>query len=154
MSDLTEADFVPLDDFPLVWRWVERWRTPGSPPVTPSLRAIRPERARDLSERAAALHLSRGPGAHAVVVDASATQSEVREQLLRLAPSDAESVIVSWDPETAVMTTWRVFCLSWDDFCYAGSDDVTVWPESLAWSLVYDHVDEFRFVEWGARPPF
>lgn len=153
MSDLTDSDFVPLDDFPLVWRWVDRWRMPGSPPVTPSLRAIRPERARELSARAAVLHLSRANGSRTTVVDASAGQGEVRDQLLRLAPNGAESVIVSWDPDTAVMTTWRVFCLSWGDFCYAGTDDVAVWPPSLAWSLLYDPVDEFRFVEWGARPP-
>ena len=37
-------------------------------------------------------------------------------------------VVISWDKNTAVLVNARTFTEFWDDFCYAGSDDVSIFP--------------------------
>lgn len=44
------------------------------------------------------------------------------------------------------MADWGTFVSFWDDFCYAGSDDVTILPLREHWTLCYDHDEQFRFV--------
>ena len=53
--------------------------------------------------------------------------------------------LLSWDVETAVSTDWQTFVTHWDDFCYPGSDDLTVWSPEASWYLCYDHEEVFRF---------
>lgn len=54
-------------------------------------------------------------------------------------------VIISWRPECAVRTTWGIFTQWWDDFCYAGSDDAFIVPDSSRWFLAFHHEDWFSF---------
>jgi len=70
--------------------------------------------------------------------------NELREWLLRQQPKDI-SVVVSWQANLAVRTTWRVFTEYWDSFCYPSSDDVAVWPVSEQWVLAYHHYELFEF---------
>ena len=49
----------------------------------------------------------------------------------------------------AICVSWGVFCQYWDDFCYPASDDVTIWPLSEEWFLIYDHSEKFFFVRCG-----
>ena len=54
-------------------------------------------------------------------------------------------VIVSWQPDLGVRTTWHIFADYWDAFCYPSSDDVAVWPEGKQWVLAYYHYELFEF---------
>jgi hypothetical protein len=56
-----------------------------------------------------------------------------------------EPVIVSWDRQLAVFTTWGVFCHYWDDFCFPISHDVLIWPVSEHWALFYHHEEILFF---------
>ena len=56
-----------------------------------------------------------------------------------------EEVIVSWQPDIAVITTTEIFIKYWDDFCYQSSDDVSIWPSSEKWILHYHHHDIFYY---------
>jgi hypothetical protein len=56
-----------------------------------------------------------------------------------------QPVILSWDRETALRTSWEFFTAHWDDFCYPLSDDVLVLPENGGWVLRYHHEEIFFF---------
>ncbi len=58
------------------------------------------------------------------------------------------TVILSWQPSTAVSTSWEIFARYWSDFCYPASDDLTVWSESEDWCLLYHHEE---FLQFGKR---
>ena len=57
----------------------------------------------------------------------------------------SELVTLSWNQQTAIQTTWEVFTSYWDDFCYPSSDDVSIWPGSERWALLYHHYHRFEF---------
>jgi hypothetical protein len=82
-------------------------------------------------------------------VDVTRTATFDRDQgrvwLLARQPNKESSVILSWQPDTALKTTWGIFTDYWDDFCYGASDDLSVWPEDADWALLFHHEDEFHF---------
>ena len=57
------------------------------------------------------------------------------------------NIIVSWQPDAAVLTQTNIFIKYWEEFCYPSSDDVTVWPENEKWVLQYRHYEQFWFGE-------
>jgi hypothetical protein len=58
---------------------------------------------------------------------------------------ETSQIIVSWQPDSAVITDMDTFLKYWDDFCYPSSDDVSVWPENEAWVLNYSHEEVFWY---------
>jgi len=142
------ADVVPMDQFPLAWRFTdERWSRRGAG----ALRDIRPLTARRAAELhavlAAAHHVDREAGAEHV---AAACHDEpgarlVGQGLARLPPADAERIVLSWDHGAALETSWRTFREQWEVFCYPGSDDLTISPLDGRWLLCYHHWEEFSF---------
>jgi hypothetical protein len=46
-------------------------------------------------------------------------------------------VYLSYQPEWAIATTWKMVVKYWADFWYPGSDDLTVIDESLAWAYCF-----------------
>jgi hypothetical protein len=150
----SEADFQPLADFPLSWRWLSPSHAPLTYEVLSDLRALKPSVAFHLADRAAELC-----GAHdaaAATFSATGDSEVVRELLERLAINPTEPVLLSWDRDTALLMTWHTFCGCWDVFCYPASDDITIWSPEGNWVLCYHHSECFRFrrgaVSNAARP--
>jgi hypothetical protein len=151
MINIKQADFRPLDEFPLKWQWTDsRWNKLP----TDALNAIQPftdEKAREFLQYS--LEFSDYTGLfeshfdNISRIDAPADSPEIYQQLLNLSPDKNQMVIVSWDHDHAVLVRWAVFCKYWDDFCYPASDDVTIWPLSEEWALMYLHHEEFVFGE-------
>lgn len=153
MITVAATDVVPMNQFALAWRFTdERWSRRGGA----ALRDVRPLTV----ARAAALH---GPLADAchVARESSAQHlpaacqdeagaREVGAALAALAPADQERIVLSWDPQTALETSWRTFREQWEVFCYPGSDDLTISPLDERWMLCYHHWEEFSFT---LRPP-
>ena len=54
-------------------------------------------------------------------------------------------IFVSWDRETAVITSSDVFIQHWNDFCYPSSDDVTIWPKDISWVIQYRHHEQYSY---------
>jgi len=71
---------------------------------------------------------------------------EARRWLRKLPVDPAEKIVIDWGFRSAVQTTWEIFTRFWDDFCYASSDDVEIFPRSGGWILLYHHWELF---EWG-----
>ena len=74
-----------------------------------------------------------------------ADESVVREWLDSLPIPADESVVVSWDAETAVTTPFAVVAQDWSDFFYPGSDDAAVIPPNGEWMLMWHHYELFEF---------
>jgi hypothetical protein len=143
MLSFASHDFVPLEQSGRWWRWSEARTNRLPPSALAHIRALRPERAADLAPRAAFLCAARRDGM--TNFPAGADAGAVRLALGALGVDAHTRVVVSWDETDAVLTDWSTFVAYWDDFCYPGSDDLTVWPVGEEWTLCYDHTEQFRF---------
>jgi hypothetical protein len=147
VTEFSTADFVPLDDFPLLWRWTRRSYDLLPAPALATIRplgecaaaAVAPEAAARCGQVAgAAIEFALDTGGE----DASA----VRSWLARLEIPAVVPVIVSWAPHLAIVTCWETFAQHWDAFCYPASDDVTVWAPGDGWTLCYHHFERLEYV--------
>lgn len=125
-------------EFPLAWRW-----TQPSHAVLPVnvLAQIRPLTRSEIALLDASATSEGGPTS-----SCSAEQSHiVSTWLRRVQPDVFARVIVRWNEELAVETTWEIFTNYWDDFCYPSSDNVMVTPITGTWQLAYHHYELFDF---------
>lgn len=58
-----------------------------------------------------------------------------------------ENLFISWNRTTCIYTTKDIFIKYWDDFCYPGSDDITIISEMTKWVYFYNHIEVGRFWE-------
>ncbi len=56
-----------------------------------------------------------------------------------------ENIFISWNRSTCVYTTKEIFIKYWDDFCYPGSDDITIISELTNWVYFYNHIEVGKF---------
>jgi hypothetical protein len=143
MIALASSDFVALDLFTLKWRFTPDRTGPLAPGLLARIRPLTTERAEDFAAFARSQCEKALPFGQTFRSDDAA--DIVRAQLRALSPAPSETVLVSWDAQTAVATDWEVFVALWDDFCYPASDDVTIWPLDQSWILCYRHHDIFQF---------
>jgi len=142
------ADVVPMDQFPLAWRFTDdRWARHGAD-ARLDMRPLRAARAAVLhgplaGASSAARHTAAEHVAAACQDEAGARR--VSDALASLGPGDDERVIIVWDPRTALETSWRTFSANWEVFCYPGTDDVTISALDGRWVLCYHHWEEFSF---------
>ena len=126
-----------LDNFPLAWRWTSTAHAVLSLETLALIEPLAPDEASDIAAEA----LRR------CTIESNAQEFAADEQAdatLRALPiPDEATVLISWSAETAVRTRWRVFREHWDDFCYAASDDVSIWAPGSEWSLCYFHYEVF-----------
>jgi hypothetical protein len=146
MTALSESDFVPLEGFSLAWRWTQDSHTALPAASLARIRPLSAARAADIAPEATELCIG---GDTAMLRSAAGDPARIREWLAKLPVEPVALVLASWDVATAVATDWETFVAYWDDFCYAGSDDVTLWNPNATWYLCYDHEEVFRF---GRRP--
>ena len=113
MITVDPADVVPMDQFPLAWRFTdERWdaRRGG---LRADLHPLRPARARELAPRLAEAcavhHLDEGrPDVHiAAPCESAADVVRTRDTLAGLPIGADERIIVSWEPTVALETSWQ-----------------------------------------------
>ena len=151
MITIEVADVVPMDQFPLAWRFTdERWDAlPGGQRA--DLHPLRPARARELAsplaEACALYHHGEGKAdVHiAAPCETAADVERTRERLSDLPIGADERIVVSWESAVALETSWRTFTTHWQAFCYPSSDDVTVSPLDERWVLCYHHWEAFSF---------
>ena len=136
MITVDGADVVPMDQFPLAWRFTdERWDARRGGPRA-DLHPLRPARARELA----------APCVNAADV------VRTRDALGNLPIGADERIVVSWEPAVALETSWRTFTTEWQAFCYPGTDDVTISPLDERWVLCYHHWEAFSFTTRPNEP--
>jgi hypothetical protein len=143
MIEFARSDFVSLELFELNWRFTPDDTGAFSPDLLARIRPLTSERAADFAAFARSQCEEANQFGQTFPSDGEA--DVVRERLRALPPRSSESVLVSWDAQTALVTDWAVFVTLWDDFCYRSSDDVTIWPLDHSWVLCYRHYDIFQF---------
>jgi hypothetical protein len=134
---------MTIQEFPLAWRWTDARYAVFPPDVLAQLCPCSPDEASHLFKRAMALSRSEDPTARRI--SAEGAPEQVSAWLQAQQPRLSEEVFVCWSVDTALRVSWSTFVERWDDFCYPGSDDVTVLPQSGSWMLLYHHWDEFEF---------
>jgi hypothetical protein len=132
--------------FPLAWRWTQTSHNVLPDSILAQMIPLDAEASIGLDKKHMALFSGRELD---VDLFNSIKKHEGEDMTLSfLSTLDIEkptSVFLSWNSNTALRTTWDIFCQYWDDFCYPSSDDVTVTPEDDSWILCYHHEDAFEF---------
>jgi hypothetical protein len=152
MIELQENHFVALSEFRLAWRFND-----PNYHVLPSeaLADLRPLDAScaasiNLSVTAASTVHQSGPSEPIARIDAAGSSDQAVKaasaELAALPIAGAQRVIVSWDQDHALETSWLTFRSYWNDFCYPSSDDVTIVPLEGGWTLRYHHWEQFSYV--------
>jgi hypothetical protein len=138
MIDIEEDDFTSLALFSLNWRWADpKWnQLPDN--ILSQIRPLREDKAQALWSQPLLLSSNADWLDQFVETDTSQDEQEVRHWLQQKSLIDNQQVVISWDKQTAGITTWN-------DFCYPSSDDVTIWPLSTDWVLRYYHSEVFSF---------
>ncbi len=62
----------------------------------------------------------------------------------RAIPFDKE-VYLSWDGNNGMVTKWKFVVKYWNSLFYGGADDLTIFDQSLEWTLLFFHEDEIHF---------
>jgi hypothetical protein len=142
-----------MEQFALKWRFTDpRYR------VLPAvhLEQVKPlssDSSRRLWELTLPLHgdLPFTPGLFGTVESVSLDNSDpagiraVRKWLFGRKVPFKSPVYLSYQPEWAIATTWKMVVKYWDDFWYPGSDDLTVVEGPFAWALLFWHESEAFF---------
>ncbi len=148
MTEIFESDFRVLEDFPLKWRWTDPKYNVLPPDTLASIKPFTLAKAKELLKISMAFADSHGllPDhfEHIEGIDASVEADIVRNWLTDRLPAN-EEIIISWDQDSAVQVSSKVFCNYWDDFCYPASDSIIAWPLNETWALTYLHHEEFVF---------
>lgn len=151
VTEFTAADFAPLDDFPLLGRWVSRTHERLPARALRTIRPLTPAVAARIGAEAAVRGARRPVSELELAIRAEWDAPEpVRQRLAALPIAGDVEVVLSWDPAMAVVTRWGTFVRYWHAFCYPSSDDVTAWAPGGDWTLSYHHV---QFIEFGRTPP-
>ncbi len=138
-----------IADFPLIWRWTSATHAVFSESELAGLHPCSPTEAARIHDDSRVFDFRTGIDPqqfNSVSIQSADISTDGGCSWLRtLLPDISEQVIVSWDRETALRTTWEFFTAHWDDFCYPLSDDVLVIPSTGAWVLRYPHEETFYF---------
>ncbi len=157
MLDVTP---ILMEQFSLKWRFTDpRYRV--LPPV--HLEQVKPlslDSSRRLWDLTLPLHkdLPFTPGFFRVVESIPLDNAEptairaVRKWLFARGVPFKTPVYLSYQPDEAIATTWKMVIKYWDDFWYPGSDDLTIVDDSFAWALLFWHESEAFFGDNRNRP--
>jgi hypothetical protein len=139
------SEFQPMSQFRLAWRWMSATHAVLSDDALNRIHPLAPWAARRDAEQALAVCCVQADETFSASSDDFERVSSTLLALPVLPPTD---IVVSWDEETAVETTWEIFCLHWSDFCYPNSD-VSIWSRPARWSLCYRHYEMFSYRRGG-----
>ena len=138
-----------IRNFPLAWRWTSSEHYELSEEVLRQMVGLDSAQSRALAQRNRGLIDRNGlVGSAFIQIRGHPATGECSDFLRSLDVSPETAVLLSWDEETALRTTWCIFKKHWEAFCYPGSDDVTISPDSDSWLLYYSHEEQF---EYGKR---
>ena len=150
MIELDESDYEPLSHFRLLWRWASPRHAELPANVLECIRPIADARAGLIDEYAMRVveHGRLKPESFRDlrrIETGREDESAVSDWLVALPVPGDESVIVSWDAQTAVTAPFGLVVKYWSDFFYPASDDAAVIPRRTDWMLVWHHLESFEF---------
>ncbi len=145
----TKCATMDIREHPLGRRWTDPKHAVLPDDVLDQMVPFTPEEAEEICERFRAAEGRTGlsPEEYEMRVIPSGILSPAEGcAWLRFQQPDTEAeVFLSWEPDTAIQTTWGVFADHWEDFCHLASGDLNVWPENGNWALFFHHDETFQF---------
>lgn len=72
-------------------------------------------------------------------------ESDIKKQLYKRGLPFNKEVYLSWQPDEGMIVPWKILIKYFDDFYYSGSDDLTIFDDSLNWALLFYHESEIYF---------
>lgn len=132
----------PMDirEFPLAWRWTDELYSVFSDEVLSQIQPLSRQDAQFAFETVRGIQRNSG-----VILSVGVSDEDGRIWLRERHDGLDDLVNISWSPDCALRTSWRIFTEHWSDFCYPSSDDVVVCPDSADWVLSYHHDERFEF---------
>ena len=138
------TDKQRLASFPLRWRFVPPHASDF--PVE-QLVPLEPSSARELHRSLEALcdGLLLACGRVREIERFDLRREDAVSEWLWSRPVQPESVLLSWDADTAVALPWELFVSRWDDLWYPASDDLTVVDPDRSFVLLLAHDETALF---------
>jgi hypothetical protein len=145
--------YIPMGKFALKWRFTDPRYRALPPAHLEQVKPLSSESSRRLWDLMLPLHedLPFTPGFFRTIEsvrtnneDPAALRS-VRKWLFGRGLPFQTRVYLSYQPEWAIETTWKMVIKYWDDFWYPGSDDLTVVDETFAWATMFWHEGQAFF---------
>lgn len=138
-----------LKDFPLAWRWTDEKYALLPDDVLSRISPQTSEQADRLFKESLRFCGTDGLDERWFSLTQIGTKgvepARVSEWLMACHNNTDTTVFLSWQPNTAVSTTWGIFAQYWSEFCYPASDDLNVWSEAHSWVLLYHHEELLQF---------
>lgn len=141
-----ESDFISIENFSLIWRWNQESHSILPKNILDSIKPTSKSCSKKIYSKGLDLYSKIDQNIPSIIDTADKNQKKVKFILRDLIQNHNEKVFIVWDSETAVITTWNSFINYWDDFCYASSDDVFIFPSSFSLILAYRHFEQFEFL--------
>ncbi len=162
MIELTPRDFRPLDGFPLSRRWIGSAKELLPIETLTHIHPLREAKASELWLPGDDRYIDElwqcafkdipeplpSTSLFEFILRIDVNQdgvSVVTKKLRSLSLPDDEIVVVQWEQEIAVTVPWGILRENWYNFCYPGSDDVSMCPVTETWLLLYYHEDQIIF---------
>lgn len=140
-----------LKDFPLAWRWMNEKYALLPEHVLFRIHPQSKEQAAQLFRKSLEFCGSDGLDEKQFLLSQIETNEvlplDISDWLFSHHQNQETQVILSWQPDLAVKTTWGIFVKYWTEFCYPASDDLIVWSELYTWVLLYHHEEQLQFGE-------
>lgn len=123
MIDLQPEDFVSLPEFKRAWRFLDPKYNVLPPAALADLRPISLKRLETISailEIASARIVTNDTQLTDInaVCESGKARDLISTALVGLPIPTDQRVIVGWDRDDILETSWWTFCSYWDDFCY------------------------------------
>ena len=151
-------DFSPLETFSYIWRWTSTTHAMLAADELAQIRPWKKEKINEIWNYVSAYWYELGSylwnyqGGQPVSIPRTALFADISvrnvsiysqfalvgQEIRAFESQQNMEVVVIWDTNSAIVTTWSLFCSHWDDFCYP-SDDVCIWPLSDVCCLVYSN---------------
>ena len=146
--EIDSIEIIPLENFELGWRFDKTHNSDISESEKALILALSEEESKRLNKIIAFFenedYLEDKYSETDWMSASSENQEKIekfRSQLEIILKPWSEDVLISWQRKTVLKTTKEIFLKYWDDFLYAGSDDVTIISEKTNWILFYKHFE-------------
>ena len=150
---------LPIADWPLSWR-LDQWGSIIPAHHLAQMQTLGPEDANRIwklildAEIHADFPFKRGlfPSIESLSLQPVSHQDDfrtvrrtVKKWLFQRGIPFGRRIYLSYQPDWAVMTTWKMLIRYWDLFYYSISDDLTVIDDTMTWALLFFHEHEIHF---------
>jgi len=143
---------IPMDDFSLKWRFTDEKHDKLPSHHLEQLKPLDNVASKFLWDFVAKTNLHsdfpfkkdffRTLDSVKILVD---NEKEIKKWLYQRGLPFSKDVFLSWQPHGGMIVPWKLLIKYFDSFYYGASDDLTIFDQSLQWTVLFFHEDEIYF---------